>query len=327
MVENIQCTFTIPAFSPLQTYTVRGLTGTGWADLRVEFILNSADNLPSLRLDNVDLQYKPALSLSGTECVPAALPQNTNLLINGSFSNGENNWGFTSDMFHQVNSGVLNTYRINTSSVGSFYQDIGYIVPNGAKLELTVEMGNTSLSDKVVNLVAHSPWDFNGYFQCRFTVPASSAMSTYAMRGIAGAQWLGIRLEVYVNPANNSPALLVDNFNLQHNPAASFTTTECDAGGGAGLAVTGSPTATATSTETPTGSDTPTPTTTVTATAEPSVTPTATATSTETPTGSDTPTPTATFTETPVPPTDTPPPTATPPPPTSEGTAEITPPV
>jgi hypothetical protein len=263
--------------------------------------------------------------------VPAPLPQNTNLLINGSFTNGENNWGFTSDMFHQVNSGVLNTYRINTSSVGSFYQDIGYIVPNGAKLELTVEMGNTSLSDKVVNLVAHSPWDFNGYFQCSFTVPASSAMSTYAMRGIAGAQWLGIRLEVYVNPANNSPALLVDNFNLQHNPAASFTTTEC-VSGGVSLTATHTPSSTQTATMTLTQTVTeaertpePGPNSTATATATPTPTPTPTDTATFTPTpihtasleitSSSTPTGTATNT-----PTDTPTPTVTPTP-TPMGTA------
>jgi hypothetical protein len=221
-----QCSFTVPAFSPMQTYTMRGIAGAQWTGIRLEVYLPSADNLAALRVDNFNLQYVPTGSFSGTECLPPALPQNSNLLVNGGFTNGEGNWGFTTDLAHSVTNGILNVYRINTGSVGSFYQDIGFTVPSGTPLELSLQLGNTSSSPKTVNVVAHSPWNFNGYFQCSFTVPAFSPMQTYTMRGIAGAQWTGIRLEVYVNPANNSPALLVDNFNLQRESFA-VTSTEC----------------------------------------------------------------------------------------------------
>jgi hypothetical protein len=72
-VGNISCAFTIPANSPLRTYVVRGQTDAPWPNIRFEVGVYSNDGVPGLMMDDVSVQYKPDISLSGTECLISQL--------------------------------------------------------------------------------------------------------------------------------------------------------------------------------------------------------------------------------------------------------------
>ncbi|HLA42922.1 MAG TPA: hypothetical protein VJZ27_05775, partial [Aggregatilineales bacterium] len=67
------CGFTVAGNNPgLQTYTVRGLTNRIWGNAYIDFYDDTASGNGFLQVDNVNVQYKPALSVTATECIAPA---------------------------------------------------------------------------------------------------------------------------------------------------------------------------------------------------------------------------------------------------------------
>ncbi len=146
-----------------------------------------------------------------------SLPANSNLIANGDFASGETSWKF-SNISHSVKSGVLNTYR-KSSSAGTAYQDIGYAATSGAGFELNLLLGNSSTKAKPVTISIRDSSGTTGQIQCTVTVPASSGLIAYRVRGLAGAAWAKIRVQLAPTTNDNTAALLVDNVNLQYKPS------------------------------------------------------------------------------------------------------------
>lgn len=67
--NSIECTFTLPPRMPLQTYIVRGISGKAWPSARLELHVGPADSIPDVKVDNVELRYRPGLSISGKQCI------------------------------------------------------------------------------------------------------------------------------------------------------------------------------------------------------------------------------------------------------------------
>lgn len=67
--NSIECTFTLPPRMPMQTYIVRGVSGKAWPNVRIELHPGPADSIPDIKVDNVELRYRPNLSVSGTQCI------------------------------------------------------------------------------------------------------------------------------------------------------------------------------------------------------------------------------------------------------------------
>ena len=67
--NNILCTFDVPADTIWRTYTVQGTALTEWPLIIFEVLPWPADNLPSLVMDNVSVQRRTDLVLSGTNCI------------------------------------------------------------------------------------------------------------------------------------------------------------------------------------------------------------------------------------------------------------------
>ena len=69
--DAISCEFSLPPYTDFATYTVQGITETDWSDIRLEFVPGPADGIPDVHMDDVNVQYKPGLSVSATNCSPS----------------------------------------------------------------------------------------------------------------------------------------------------------------------------------------------------------------------------------------------------------------
>ena len=124
--SQILCTFIVPAGAPLAPYTMRGETDAAWQDIRLHLLDQAPDGQPAFLIDNVDVRYRPDLTLSGTECLlPPNPPPNVPLLSNGDFSMGESDWRFTGVLNHSVVNEVMQMYRDVGSPSGVLAQVTG----------------------------------------------------------------------------------------------------------------------------------------------------------------------------------------------------------
>ncbi len=85
---SVVCTYTVPASTPLTAYRLIGPVGSAWTGqgVTLQIIIYTADNQPSLLLDDVAVRQHPSTSLSATDCNatgptptpgPTATPTNT----------------------------------------------------------------------------------------------------------------------------------------------------------------------------------------------------------------------------------------------------------
>ena len=281
------CAFTLPPDTPLQSYTMRTLTGSLWNSAYVQLWLSSPDGQMALRSDNFSLQYKPALSISSTECLGSTAPPNTNLLTNGDFSSGLSGWITSGLAPAQVNSGVFETALPVSNSAGALYQLVSQVFPAGAPLELSFDLGNSSAVSKSVQLILRDP-DWSTARVCAFTLPPDTPLQSYTMRTLTGSLWNSAYVQLWLSSPDGQMALRSDNFSLQYKPALSISSTECLDAQGLGVIES---LATATQTDIASASASPSATL-LTPTASPTASPTATA---PTPTASASASPSATL--------------------------------
>jgi hypothetical protein len=293
------CMFTVPAGAPLRTYTMRTLTGnTGWAGVYAQLWLYSPDSQMALRADNLNLQYRPSLSLSGTECLP---PANVNLLTNGDFSAGMAGWLTAGLAPVQVNAGVFETALPLGTPSGALYQLVDQPLPANAPLEFSLSLGNSSPSSKSVQLLLRTP-DWSVVQSCLFTIPAGAPLQPYTLRTLTNSAWTGLYVQVWLHSPDGQMALRADNLNFQYRPSLSLSGTQCLFNGGL-VAQTGVEDALATLLPTWMPSATLSPSATASTTATATATASLTYTATSSPTTTLTPSATMTFqpTDTPLP--------------------------
>lgn len=88
--SGFECSFNLPANSPLQSYVVRGSSGE-WSNPRLEIAPNG-DSTPSVLMDEVQVFQRPNLSISGTQCLDPDDQTNWN------FSSGPGAWISSDDL-------------------------------------------------------------------------------------------------------------------------------------------------------------------------------------------------------------------------------------
>jgi murein DD-endopeptidase MepM/ murein hydrolase activator NlpD len=64
----LACDFALPPRSGWGTFTLRGATNATWGLLRLEVFVNPPDSLSAMLADNISVQRRPDLSVSGVEC-------------------------------------------------------------------------------------------------------------------------------------------------------------------------------------------------------------------------------------------------------------------
>ena len=63
------CIFWLPPFTPVNEYVMRTHSSTAWTTgASISYYISTIDNLPAVRLDNVELRVRPSLSVGGTSC-------------------------------------------------------------------------------------------------------------------------------------------------------------------------------------------------------------------------------------------------------------------
>jgi murein DD-endopeptidase MepM/ murein hydrolase activator NlpD len=144
----------------------------------------------------------------------------TNVIRNGDFSEGAGNWRPSGQVSWSVEDGVMHYLRLNTSEPpdwGGFYQDMGYAAPAHYGMEAAVELGNSSGYEKYVSVILmHSSGRDYGAMECVFTLPPNTPLQAYVVRGQTNTVWATVRLFFATDPADSSPAVLVDNVAVRH---------------------------------------------------------------------------------------------------------------
>ncbi len=155
----------------------------------------------------------------------ASLPTGVNLLVNGDFGAGTDGWTPSGQINWMVQNGALRITRLRTAAPpdwASFYQNVDHGVYAHTPFEATLQLGNTSGIAKTVTVSVYNRSGRQyGLIGCAFQVPADTPLQQYTIRGVAVNTWASLRFEVSVNPADGSPAVLVDDLSLQVRPDVS----------------------------------------------------------------------------------------------------------
>ena len=219
--NTLTCTFHLPGSVPLQTYTLQGKTSKAWSGVYVEISRLTADGLPALLMDDVTVQVISASGTASPEMqepiCDAPAPAGINLIRNGDFGSGEDEWQFWESFPHEVVEGVMQFNRDTSGASASVFQEIGYPIKAQSPVEVTIQLGNTSAGDKEVHFTLHNP-EWSEALTCLFTIPAGSPVQTYVMRGLVGTNWSDIFFTVDRLTADGTPSLTMDNVSVRYLP-------------------------------------------------------------------------------------------------------------
>jgi hypothetical protein len=219
----MSCTFELAPNTSLATYTLRGRTSIAWANMRLELWPYPPDNLPAILVDNVDVQYKPGLNPVEMECVSPDI----NLARNGNFAAGADEWSLYGEVSATVMGGVMNLYRQAPSPNGAaLFQDMNVSTLHSSPLEVKVDLGNSSSVTKQMTLHLHNP-DSSEVLSCNFSLAPNTSLATYTLRGWTSYAWANMRLELRPDPADDLPAILVDNVDVHYKPGINSRGPEC----------------------------------------------------------------------------------------------------
>ncbi|MEO0562607.1 MAG: hypothetical protein AAF125_10855, partial [Chloroflexota bacterium] len=106
------------------------------------------------------------------------------------------------------------------------YQFVNYSLYAGDTFEITLDLGSASSPKTATVELLSAAGAGQGQFGCTFNVPGGAPLARYVVRGTVNNTWANGLLRVSVNPADGSPALLVDNISLRRIDSA-VTETAC----------------------------------------------------------------------------------------------------
>jgi hypothetical protein len=219
------CTLTVPANTPLQSYTLRTTTSAAWSRVVLEFWLQTADGQPGMQLDNVDLRYRPDVTgIVGTACALDTAPGGE-MIVNGSFSQGLSGWMTTGVAVYTGNQ-QLEINRNPATSEGTIYQNTGAALGANVPAELTLWVSNDSARDKQMTVVLRNG-DWSEYRTCAYALPANLPRVQMTMRIRTSQTWTPVWFQIYLGVADSFPALVIDDISLRQRPELVTATTEC----------------------------------------------------------------------------------------------------
>jgi len=156
---NMNCLFTLPPNSALQTYTVRGqLPSANWSNMRVVVVPMTVSASRDVIVDNISVKYRPSISATGVSCI---LPNSADLSLTQS------------DSPDPVNRGSNVTYTLTVTN------------PTGSQ-----NASNVSLTDTLPNGVAFVSANSsqgtcnapsNGAFSCSLGTISSGTNATVSL--------------------------------------------------------------------------------------------------------------------------------------------------
>ncbi|MBZ0285974.1 MAG: M23 family metallopeptidase, partial [Anaerolineae bacterium] len=158
-------------------------------------------------------------------------PAGVNLVRNGDFSAGTDQWQPAGQINWAVEDGVLHVMRLNTTELPDwalFYQDLYYGGAAHMPFTVTLKLGNASGIPKYVEVsLLSTSGERYGIMTCAYTLEANTPLQTYTLSGLTESTWANSRLRVVVNPPDSAPAVLVDDIYVEYAPDALISTTTC----------------------------------------------------------------------------------------------------
>jgi subtilisin-like proprotein convertase family protein len=151
----------------------------------------------------------------------------TNLVINGTFSNGLNNWIPYGNIVYQLSAApesAFQFYRTGASAV--VYQNTGAALGANTSLWAQVYVGNSSGVRKRVSILLHDA-DFSDSQFCGFWLPPNTPLRPYTIRTFTGEAWSNASISIYAATGDTNPWLRVDNVRMESWPFANFQETLC----------------------------------------------------------------------------------------------------
>jgi hypothetical protein len=171
--------------------------------------------------------YAPRRYNNVTEDPPAMIPAYQNIVLNGGFdtNNLQNWWAWGDADWAFYGSGILCFKRHTGGNGGCIGQNWDYFVPVNSTLEITVQLGNASAVTKSPGVFVRSGDKYD--ISCWFTIPPNSPLRTYTIRGKNLSDWYGLNFEVWPDPPDAIPDVLMDNVTLTYRPDITISGTQC----------------------------------------------------------------------------------------------------
>lgn len=162
------------------------------------------------------------------------LPQNDNVVRNGTFGGGINHWtaqlDTTANIIPDENGNRYIAWRGESGSAGVIAQMVNHAIPADSAVELTLDLGNSTDSEKRLRVHLHrhngsAMWD--DMLMCEFAIPADTPLQTYILRRRITTEWENARIWIEGWPADGQPNLLTDNVRLRRFDSIDLEGTEC----------------------------------------------------------------------------------------------------
>ncbi len=221
------CQFLIPANTGMHTYTLKGRAVTPWTDTVVDLSLQNADSLGWLQVDNVDLhRIDVSEFIWVTECDGFTAPDQINLVRNGDFADGLDEWSWWGGILPTVTGEAMQFNRQISAPGASVFQFLNFTTAPGMKLGMSFDLSNSANVAQDLSIILRKP-DWTEWLACPFTIPAHSGPTTYTMQGMSAGTWENIMLELQLSTETDSPSLTLDNVSVMQNSSLGVTDTVC----------------------------------------------------------------------------------------------------
>ena len=218
-----------------QTHTTRA-----WTNATIAFYAATVGaNGGAYRVDNVVMGPGSAVSASRTDCVDplepgeTSGPDSTEMMTNGTFTNGLTNWAALFTITAQVTNGVAQFIRPPGTPAGVLIQATGRPVAAGQIVTARFQIGNSSAQRKRITVLLHDQ-SFSDLAACTFWLPAGQPLSNYTMRTYATGNWTSATISFYPATVDQAQWYEVDNVTMAVTPADVTFGTDCVGPGGGG---------------------------------------------------------------------------------------------
>jgi hypothetical protein len=224
-------TFTTTAGVPTGTYYARTFNNFGYID---EIFDNQTLCLPNCLVTSGTAIF--VTTGATTLNINFALSFGTELIQNGTFSNGVTNWLLfatpsISYMEWQATGSTFQFSRVppppGTGNQAVIFQNTGADLPANAPIVAQFDLSNTSTSRKRISVLIHEG-DFSDLSVCTFWLPPSMSTTRYGIRTRTTKAWTNATISFYAASTNNpSGFYTIDNVSMQSPPAAVVERTDC----------------------------------------------------------------------------------------------------
>jgi hypothetical protein len=166
----------------------------------------------------------------------SALAQDSgNYITNGTFSavtgSLPNGWAVfgapsSSAIQYRTVSGVFEFFRQVGSSQAVVFQNTGVALPRFARLEVRIDIGNSSSLRKRITILVHDE-DFSDLQVCTFWIAQNSPLQTRVMRTFTTEAWTAAYLSIYASSDDGVGYARIDNVVMRQRPTMPLVGTEC----------------------------------------------------------------------------------------------------